>query len=104
MARRVTGAGRAAGPLDAWERDLATLGATLQHPQLRRLMEHPAVPYAEKERVLRRVAGDALEPGAVSLGLLMVRRGRPGAIAPMVARFGELLCRERGLAPPPGRR
>jgi len=108
MARRVTAArryadaafeiGRAAGTLDAWERDLATLGATLQHPQLRRLMEHPAVPYAEKERVLRRVAGDALEPGAVSLVLLMIRRGRPGAIAPMVARFGELLRRERGIA------
>src|SRR3989304_4112029 len=99
MARRVTAArryadaafeiGRAAGTLDAWERDLATLGATLQHPQLRRLMEHPAVPYA---------AQDALEPGAVSLVLLMIRRGRPGAIAPMVARFGELLRRERGIA------
>jgi F-type H+-transporting ATPase subunit delta len=34
----------------------------------------------------------------VNLVLLMVRRGRPGAIEPMIVRFGELLRRERGIA------
>jgi F-type H+-transporting ATPase subunit delta len=61
-------------------------------------MEHPAVPYAEKERVLRTVVGEAVAAGPMNLVLLMVRRGRPGAIEPMVARFGELLRRERGIA------
>jgi F-type H+-transporting ATPase subunit delta len=108
MARRVTAArryaeaafetGRAAGTLDAWEKDLATLGAALRHPQLRRLMEHPAVPFAEKERVLRKVAGESVATGPMNLLLLMVRRGRPGGIEPMIARFGELLRRERGIA------
>src|SRR5438034_905201 len=42
--------------------------------------------------------GRADAPPAVSLVLLMVRRGRPGAIEPMITRFGELLRRERGIA------
>jgi F-type H+-transporting ATPase subunit delta len=108
MARRVTAArryaeaafetGRADGTLDAWERDMATIGATMRHPQLRRLLQHPAIPFAEKERVLRRVMGRGVAPAAVSLVLLMVRRGRPGAVDAMIARFGELLRRERGIA------
>lgn len=108
MARRVTAArryaeaafeiGRADGTLDAWERDLARIGETLQHPRLRRLLQHPAVPFAEKERVLRAVMGRGVAPAAVNLVLLMVRRGRPGAIDPMITRFAELLRRERGIA------
>ena len=108
MARRVTAArryaeaafetGRADGTLDAWERDMATIGTTMRHPQLRRLLQHPAIPFAEKERVLRSVMGRGVAPAAVSLVLLIVRRGRPGAIEPMIARFGELLRRQRGIA------
>ena len=108
MARRDTSArryaeaafqtGRADGTLDAWERDMGILGATLRHPELRALMQHPAVPYAEKARILRRVLGRGVAPPAVNLVLLMVRRGRPGAIDRMIARFAELLRRERGIA------
>ena len=107
MARRDTSArryaeaafqtGRAEGTLDAWERDMATLGATLRHVELRALLQHPAVPFAEKERVLRRVLGRGVAPAAISLVLLMVRRGRPGGIDRMIARFAELLRRERGI-------
>jgi F-type H+-transporting ATPase subunit delta len=107
MARRDTSArryaeaafqtGRADGTLDAWERDMGLLGATLRHPQLRALLQHPAIPFAEKERVLRKVLGRAVAPPAINLVLLMVRRGRPGAIDRMIARFAELLRRERGI-------
>ena len=89
--------GRADGSLDTWERDLATLRETLGDEGLRRLVEHPAVPFAEKETVLRRVAsGVSEEP--LRLALLMIRRGRPGAIDAMVKRFGELVRRERGIS------
>ena len=107
MARRETAArryadaafeiGRADGTLEAWERDLAVLRDALRDEQLRRLVEHPAVPFAEKERVLRRVVtGVAREP--LSLALLMIRRGRPGAVDAMVERFNELVRRERGIS------
>ena len=108
MARRVTAArryaeaafqtGRADGTLDAWERDMATVARLVENPELRRLLQHPAIPFAEKERVLRAVMGRAVAPAAVNLVLLMARRGRPGAIQPMIAHFAELLRRERGIA------
>ena len=107
MARRETAArryaeaafeiGKADGTLEVWERDLATLRTALGDDGLRHLVEHPAVPFADKERVLRRVAsGVAEEP--LRLALLMIRRGRPGAIDAMVERSGELVRRERGIS------
>ena len=89
--------GKADGTLDVWERDLATLREGLRDEGLRNLVEHPAVSYSDKEKVVRRVAaGVAEEP--LRLALLMIRRGRPGAIEAMVERFGELVRRERGVS------
>jgi len=108
MARRETAArryaeaafeiGRSDRSLDAWERDLAAVAGALRNAELRRLVEHPAIAYADKERVLRRVVGEGVSELALSLVLLMIRRGRPGAIERMVAHFAELLRRERGIA------
>ena len=107
MARRDTAArryaeaafeiGRSDRTLDAWERDLERLSEALADEHLRTLVEHPAVAYADKERVVRRAVGD-VSPEALNLVLLMVRRGRPGAIGRMVERFGELVRRHRGVA------
>jgi F-type H+-transporting ATPase subunit delta len=107
MARRETAArryaeaafeiGRADGTLDAWERDLATVAALLANDELRRMVEHPVVPLAAKERMLRAVVGETVAADVLSLVLLMVRRGRPRAIERMIAHFGELLRRERGI-------
>jgi F-type H+-transporting ATPase subunit delta len=107
MARRDTAArryaeaaleiGRADGTLDTWERDLAALRDALADEQLRTLAEHPAVPFAEKERVIRRVAGD-VSPEALNLVLLMIRRGRPRAVPRMVEHFASLVRRERGIS------
>jgi len=107
MARRDTAArryaeaafeiGRADGTLDAWEQDLAVLSALLADPDLRSLVEHPAVAFGDKERVVRRLAGETT-PEALNLVLLMVRRGRPGAIGRMVEHFADLLRRHRGVS------
>ena len=107
MARRDTAArryaeaafdiGRADRTLDAWERDLLKLRDALAVDELRTLVEHPAVAYADKERVVRGVVGDVL-PEALNLVLLMVRRGRPRAIGRMVEHFRELLRRDRGIS------
>jgi F-type H+-transporting ATPase subunit delta len=89
--------GRADGTLETWERDLATLREALGDEQLRALVEHPAVPFPEKEKVLRRVV-TGVSREVLALALLMIRRGRPGAIDAMVERFGELVRRERGIS------
>ena len=107
MARRDTAArryaeaafdiGRADGTLETWDRDLLKLREALAMEELRALVEHPAVAYADKERVVRRVVGDVL-PEALNLVLLMVRRGRPKAIDRMVDHFRALLRRHRGIS------
>jgi F-type H+-transporting ATPase subunit delta len=89
--------GRADRTLDGWERDLSRLRDALADEELRSLVEHPAVPYTDKERVLRRVVGD-VTPEALNLVLLMVRRGRPGAIDAMVDHFAALVRRHRGVS------
>ncbi|MGH2488935.1 MAG: F0F1 ATP synthase subunit delta, partial [Candidatus Limnocylindria bacterium] len=68
MARRDTAArryaeaafqvGREADALDEWEADLDALGSALENPELRVVMEHPAIPFAAKEKVLRRAVSD----------------------------------------------
>jgi F-type H+-transporting ATPase subunit delta len=108
MARRETAArryaeaafdiGRSDGTLDAWERDLARLGEMLENEQLRRFLEHPAIPFARKEAALQQIAGKDVSREALALVLLMVRRGRPGAVGRMIEHFGELLRRERGIS------
>jgi len=107
MARRDTAArryaeaafetARAAKAIPAWERDLALLRDLVAEPELNALVTHPAVPYADKERVLRRLAGD-VTPEALNLVLLMVRRGRPKAIGAMVEHVRALARRHRGVA------
>ena len=107
MARRETAArryaeaafeiGRGDDTLDRWERDLGALTEALGDEELRVVIEHPAIPYAAKERIVRRTVGDVL-PEALNLVLLMVRRGRPRAIARMREHFTELVRRERGVA------
>ncbi|HET7521133.1 MAG TPA: ATP synthase F1 subunit delta [Candidatus Limnocylindria bacterium] len=107
MARRETAArryaeaafqiGRADGTLDEWERGLAAVQELLSDGELRRLVEHPVVPFAAKEKLLRRVAGDRVSDEVLSLVLLMIRRGRPRGIGRMAEHFTELLRRERGI-------
>ena len=89
--------GRADRNLDAWERDLARIGELLANDELRRIVEHPVVPFAEKQRLLVKLVGSDTVREAVELVLLMVRRGRPRALQPMIRHFGELLRRERGI-------
>jgi F-type H+-transporting ATPase subunit delta len=89
--------GRTEKTLDRWERELPQLAELLADEGLRSLVEHPAVPYADKARVIRRAAGDVM-PEALNLVLLMIRRGRPGAIGAMVEHFRSLVRREQGVA------
>lgn len=84
--------------LDAWDHDLGALRELLANPELRAVAMHPAIAFSAKERVLRAVAGERIQREALELVLLMVRRGRPGAIDRMVDHFQELLRRDRGIS------
>ncbi len=84
--------------LDAWERDLAMLRDLMKNREVRALVQHPAIPYATKERIMERLAGKDVAAGPLRLVLLMIRRGRPRAIEAMVNHFAALLRRERGIS------
>ena len=88
--------GRADGTLDDWERDLGVVGELLANDEARRVLQHPVIPYADKERVLQRAAA-GIRPEVLSMVLLMIRRGRPRAIEPMISHFTALLRTERGI-------
>jgi F-type H+-transporting ATPase subunit delta len=88
--------GRAGKSLDDWERDLGSLVEALRNPALREVVEHPAIAFADKQKVVQRAVPDVGEQ-PMKLVLLMIRRGRPGAIEPMAARFADLVRRERGI-------
>jgi F-type H+-transporting ATPase subunit delta len=88
--------GRADRTLDEWERDLATVSELLANEEVRRILHHPVIPYAAKERLLQKLAA-GISPEARDLVLLMIRRGRPRAIEPMISHFGALLRAERGI-------
>ena len=106
MARRDTAArryaeaafqiGRADGTLDEWERDLGVMSELLAMDQVRRILQHPVIPYADKERLLQKAAG-GVKAEVLNLVLLMIRRGRPRAIEPMIGHFASLLRAERGI-------
>lgn len=108
MARRQTAArryaeaafqlGRASRTLDRWHDDLETLRGLLASPELRAVALHPAIAYGTKERILRRIVGGTVQDEPLNLVLLMIRRGRPGAIDRMVEHFNDLLRRERGIS------
>jgi F-type H+-transporting ATPase subunit delta len=89
--------GRADGTLEEWERGLADVAELLQDAELRRMVEHPVVPFAAKEKLLQRVTAGRASDEVLSLVLLMIRRGRPRAIGRMTEHFTELLRRERGI-------
>ena len=88
--------GRSESTLDRWEADLTRLGEAVRVPELRTVLQHPAIPFGDKERVLRRAVDD-VAPGPMNLVLLMIRRGRPRALEPMLTHFHELVRRERGV-------
>ena len=88
--------GRAERTLDDWERDLGVVGELLANDEVRRVLQHPVIPYADKERMLQRAAA-GIRPEVLNLVLLMIRRGRPRAIEPMISHFTALLRSERGI-------
>ena len=59
---------------------------------------HPAIPFTTKERIFERLAGKETAAGPLRLVLLMIRRGRPRAVASMIEHFEALLRRERGIS------
>lgn len=64
------------GKTDAWERELATLGAVIASAaDFREVLTHPEIPWRQKETVVTRAFQGKISPEVLALLLLLIRRG-----------------------------
>ena len=96
-AQAVLGLAKERGTLDAWQTDLARLDELMRDPQAAGYFDSPAVPAANKLKVLDDVIALG-QPEARNLVRLLVERGRLGSVPEIRRMFEEGLLAERGMA------
>ena len=75
---------KASNGLDKWQEDLHDLAEASSNAQLAGYLENPRVPDAAKQSVLKQVI-PTIGPGALSLAMLLVSKGRLVAAAKGIA-------------------
>jgi len=82
--------------LVAWAADLQTIAAVLSHPQVAAMLESARMPTTRKTELVESLLRE-LDPLALNLARLLVRRGRV-ALAPQIAEaYQEMIDDERGV-------
>ncbi len=84
--------------VDAWLGDLDTASAALAEPRAVRLLDNPAVPLADRERVVRDALGGRISDKALNLILLLVRRGRADVLGGVASEFRRLRDQHQGIS------
>lgn len=82
----------------AWRDDLARAGAALAEPGLAQVLANPAIPLAERERLLADTAGRGLAAKPLNLLRLLLQRGRIELLPKVAAEFGLLDDQRQGLS------
>ena len=86
------------GTTDEWQARLGQLAAVLEDARMARLAGNPALPPAERERVLLAALGwEGSDEPAVNLVRLLLRRGRIGLAGSIAAEFRRLVQQSRGI-------
>jgi len=85
------------GELGGWERDLASLAATLASREAMAFVGNRKAPREAKEEFLRRAGGDT-GPLAWNLVRLLNQKNRLGLLPQIAERFQQLLDEQRGIA------
>jgi F-type H+-transporting ATPase subunit delta len=85
------------GELEAWARDLASLGTVLVSREAMAFIGARKLPRNAKEDFLRRAAGE-LQPLTLNLVRLLNQKNRLELLPQIAERFQELLDEEQGLA------
>ena len=85
-------------PVDAWLGDLDAAASALGAGDAVHLLSNPAVPIADREKVVRDVLGPRVSAKTVNLLLLLVRRGRADLLGAVAAEFRRLYDRREGIS------
>ena len=83
--------------LDRWKADLATAAEILGRPDVVPTVENPAVPLAQRQRIVELLLGSRISPQALRLVSLLVERGRVGALAKVSEDYNRQLNAHRGV-------
>jgi F-type H+-transporting ATPase subunit delta len=84
------------GTLDRWLDDLAALNDLVSDPQAAEVLASPAVPEAEKLKLVDRVLAQA-QPEARNLAHLLIQRQRVSIIPELAQIYGAAVLEERGI-------
>jgi F-type H+-transporting ATPase subunit delta len=84
--------------LDKWRDDLRNANALLGEERVNRIVDNPALPFADRRRVIDDLLEKRIGKPARNLISLLAERRRLGLLPAIVAEYQRLLNRERGIA------
>jgi F-type H+-transporting ATPase subunit delta len=84
--------------LDKWRDDLRTANALVGEERVNRIVDNPALPFAERRRVIDELLGNRVGKPVRNLITLLAERSRLEILPAIVAEYQRLLNRERGIA------
>ncbi len=85
------------GSHDRWAEDLRLAAETLADRQVAAVVDNPAIPLVEREKLLERLLGGRISRPAFNLVRLLTQRARIEVLASVAAEFRRLLELERGV-------
>jgi F-type H+-transporting ATPase subunit delta len=83
--------------VDAWQRDLTFAAELARNERVARAADNPAVPVAERRKMVRQLLASRVSPLALNLGLLLAERGRFSVFPDVSAEYDALVRKSRGI-------
>ncbi len=83
--------------VDAWQRDLTFAAELARDERVTRAADNPAVPVAERRKMVRQLLASRVSPLALNLGLLLAERGRFSVLPDVSAEYDALVRKSRGI-------
>jgi F-type H+-transporting ATPase subunit delta len=83
--------------VDAWQRDLAFAAELARDERVARAADSPAVPVAERRKVVRKLLSKRVSPLALNLALLLAERGRFVVLPDVSTEYDALVRKSRGI-------
>jgi F-type H+-transporting ATPase subunit delta len=82
---------------EAWAADLDAVAAIAADERVARMLDNPAIPFAEREAALKRALDGKVAPPIVNLARLLAERSRLEQVPAIAAQYRRLLNNQRGI-------
>jgi F-type H+-transporting ATPase subunit delta len=82
---------------DRWAAELEAVAGLLGDERVRTSLDSPAIPFSEREAVLRTSLDGKVSPTVLNLTRLLAERSRLELIEPVAAQYRRLLNRQKGI-------